>query len=152
MDLRRFVPRSRKRPPPSDDFGAIGAAAARLFMRAALTYADSNELARSPEKRVATWLFSLGAIRAVAVLNELDAAATHTLALRFFREFYRLSRVEAADHLNTLTHLGYQPRGSLLMAHGRRAMLDWLDGKNSPRRLREVLLATPHLEPLARAH
>jgi hypothetical protein len=148
MDLRRFVPRSRRRTPPSGDLGAISAAAARLFMRAALTHADSNELGRSPEKRVATWLFSLGAIRAVAELNELDAATTHTLALRFFREFYRLGRVEAADHLSTLTQLGYQARGYLLLAHGKRAMLDWLDGKNSPRRLREVLLAAPRLETL----
>jgi hypothetical protein len=152
MDLRRLITRRCKRTPPRDDLGAIGVAAARLFMRAALTYAEPNEFGCSPEKRVATWLFSLGAVRAVAELNALDAASTHTLALRFFSDFYQQSRIEAADRLSTLVHLGYQPRGSLVVAHGKRAMLDWLDGKNSPRRLREVLLAAPRLAPLASAH
>jgi len=139
MELLKHTANRRRQWPPRDDLAAAAIGATRVFMRAALTYAEPNELGLCAEKRIATWLFSLGAIQAVAELNRLDGGSGHDLALRFFGKFYQQSRIEAAESVSTLLRLGHRREAQSIVSDGKRAMLDWLDGKNSPRRLRETL-------------
>jgi hypothetical protein len=139
MELLRHTASRHRQWPPRDDLTAAAIGATRVFMRAALTYAEPNELGLCVEKRIATWLFSLGAIRAVAELNHLDGSSSHELALHFFGRFYQQSRIEAAESVSTLIRVGHRHEAQSIVSNGKRAMLDWLDGKNAPRRLRETL-------------
>jgi len=130
-----------------DDVGPY-ADAVRIFLEAALDQVDPDDFARAPSRNVSTWLFSLGAVEALAMRLGISGRAALAIAVGAFEDFYHQDPVRAATIVGRLGELAKDSRWSGARTAGQQAMTDWLGGNGAcaHKRLGELLETAPTAE------
>ena len=126
---------------------------ARIFLEASLEHIEAREIATGPEMRVATWLYSLGAVDALAKLAHLDRVEFLDAAIQFFSADCGVDEVTAAILVGSLQEMCEEGVWSGVRDDGEKAMADWLSmaDDRALARLRGLLDTTPWPEAGAEA-
>lgn len=117
-----------------------------LFMRAALDGLGPAELEDAPEKRVASWLFGLGAVGGVARDRGLGPDETLDAQIRFFVDLTGHSRRSAGEVVPAVLAMREHAGWRRLAECGSDAVLGWLAGHDTTGRLREAMASVPGFE------
>jgi hypothetical protein len=106
----------------------VGIEVVRLFLGASLEDIDAADFDRAPARKLSTWLFSLGAVDALAAHLSLEARPTTALAVDVFADFYALDPGNAATVVGRLRQLDESAHWRHAREAGRNAMRGWLRG------------------------
>jgi len=110
--------------------GSCSVGLARMFLGTALGRLDTADLDRTPLRKLAVWIFSLGAIDALAARLALDPGASRALAVEFFADFYALDPSVATTWVRRLRQLGETVHWRHAREVGDETMRRWLDGSD----------------------